>query len=65
MPERIMFCSDCTLYGTPAPFNDDTCGNCGSHNVTIFLPVRGLTLRAVDAAYAVYSWLVRLFTPRH
>ena len=25
----------------------------------------GLTMRAVDAAYAVYGWLVRLFTPRH
>ncbi len=33
---RVMFCRDCLLYGTPAPENKDTCGNCLSHNVMVF-----------------------------
>jgi hypothetical protein len=40
-PNKIMFCEDCTLMGVPVPENNDTCGNCGSHNVTVFLPVDG------------------------
>lgn len=51
-PNKIMFCEDCTLMGVPVPENNDTCGNCGSHNVTVFLPVGGLTQRAVDEACA-------------
>lgn len=47
-PKKIMFCEDCTLMGVPVPENNDTCGNCGSHNVTVYEPVSGLTQRAPD-----------------
>lgn len=49
-PGKLMFCEDCTLIGIPMPENNNTCGNCGSHNVTVFLPVSGLTKCAPDHA---------------
>lgn len=48
-PKVIMFCDDCTLYGVPVPQNTDTCGNCGSHNVTVFYP-SAQPARALDGA---------------
>jgi len=48
-PKVIMFCDDCALYGVPIPENTDTCGNCGSHNITVYYPA-AQPLRAVDGA---------------
>ena len=50
-PGKIMFCEDCTLMGIPVPENNDICGNCGSHNVTVFLPVSGLTSVAAKESH--------------
>jgi hypothetical protein len=61
---KIMFCEDCITYGVPAPFQNKTCGNCGSRKVIVFLPAVSVALFFVDAINALHSWMLITKLPR-